>query len=257
MLAVTQLFSLEGKRALITGASGGLGNAIAKLFADAGASLLLTDRDDEALAALAIELGEQTDIDLRVADLADPDSVKGLCKLLHRQPVDILVNCAGIEGQVGSLEDCTEEQWQRLMQVNLLVCQQLTAAVIPGMRKKGYGRLIYVASIAGLRGNKAIGLYGVAKAALMSLARNYAVQCGPDGITANAIAPGLINTPLSYHLQANQAFMQKRLQMTPLRRIGEPDEIAASALYLACHAGGFTTGQTLVVDGGTVITDGN
>lgn len=257
MLAVTQLFSLEGKRALITGAAGGLGSAIAKLFADAGASLLLTDRDDDALSKLSVSLAEQTDIDSRITDLSDPDSVNGLCHLLHRQPVDILVNCAGIEGQVGGLEDCSPAQWQQLMQINLLACQQLSTAVIPTMRKKGGGRLIYVASIAGLRGNKALGLYSVAKAALMSMARNYAVQCGPDGITANAIAPGLINTPLSQHLQANEAFMTRRLQMTPLRRIGEPDEIAATALYLASQAGAFTTGQTLVVDGGTVITDGN
>lgn len=257
MLAVTQLFGLEGKRALITGAAGGLGSAIAKLFADAGASLLLTDRDDDALSTLSVSLAEQTEIDSRTTDLCEPDSINGLCNLLHRQPVDILVNCAGIEGQVGLLEDSSVEQWQQLMQVNLLACQQLSAAVIPTMRRKGGGRLIYVASIAGLRGNKAIGLYSVAKAALMSMSRNYAVQCGPDGITANAIAPGLINTPLSQHLQANEAFMKHRLQMTPLRRIGEPDEIAATALYLASQAGAFTTGQTLVVDGGTVITDGN
>lgn len=257
MLAVTQLFGLQGKRALITGAAGGLGSAIATLFADAGASMVLSDRDSDALSTLAKGLNEQTDVDLRLADLSDPDSVNGLCQLIHRQPIDILVNCAGLEGQVGALEKCSDKQWHQLMQVNLYACQQLSAAAIPGMRKRGYGRLIYVASIAGLRGNKAIGLYGIAKAALFQMARNYAVQCGPDGITANAIAPGLIDTPLSKHLQADDAFMQRRLQMTPLRRIGEPDEIAATALYLASQAGGFTTGQAMVVDGGTMITDGN
>ncbi|MBR9794170.1 MAG: SDR family oxidoreductase [Gammaproteobacteria bacterium] len=257
MSAVKQLFGLAGKRALITGASGGLGSAIASLFADAGASLLLTDRDESALSALANSLGQHINIDLLTSDLADEQSVNQLCESLHRHPVDILVNCAGIEGQVGSLEHCTHAQWQQLMQINLYACQQLSAAVIPTMRERGFGRLIYVASIAGLRGNSAIGLYGVAKAALMELARNYAVQCGPNGITANAIAPGLIDTPLSRNLQANDAFMQRRLQMTPLRRIGHPDEIAATALYLASQAGAFTTGQTLVVDGGTLITDGN
>ncbi len=257
MLAVTQLFGLQGKRVLITGAAGGLGSAIATLFADAGASLVLSDYNQDALSALTNVLSEQTDIDLRPADLSDPDSVQGLCNFLHRQPVDILINCAGMEGQVGALEHCSDQQWSRLMQVNLHACQQLTAAVLPGMRKRGYGRLVYVASIAGLRGNKAIGLYAIAKAGLIQMARNYAVQCGPEGITANAIAPGLIDTPLSKHLQRDATFMQKRLQMTPLRRVGMPDEIAATALYLASQAGAFTTGQTIVVDGGTIITDGN
>jgi len=134
MLAVTQLFGLAGKRALNTGARGGLGSAIATLFADAGANLLLTDRDEIALSTVANSLGQQVHIVLTSSDLADEESVKRLCSSRDVQSVDILVNCAGIEGHVGSLEHCTHTQWQQLMQINLYACRQLSAAVIPAMR---------------------------------------------------------------------------------------------------------------------------
>jgi NAD(P)-dependent dehydrogenase (short-subunit alcohol dehydrogenase family) len=263
MFTFPEIFSLKGKTALITGAAGGIGHVIAEMFVDAGADIVLADINESELNTLVKTLSQLSaskspvQVSAMPVDLSSQTSIDHLCQNLDGMHIDILINCAGIEGHVGQLDQCSDEQWAKLLQINLTACQQLTKAVLPGMRKTGFGRLIYVASIAGLRGNKSIGLYGIAKAALVQLARNYAVQAGPDGVTANAIAPGLIDTPLSKHLQADSAFMQRRMQMTPLRRLGHSAEIAATALYLASAAGGFTTGQTLVVDGGTLITDGN
>jgi NAD(P)-dependent dehydrogenase (short-subunit alcohol dehydrogenase family) len=114
-----------------------------------------------------------------------------------------------------------------------------------------------MSSIAGLRGNGAIGLYGISKAALAQMARNLAVEWGPRGVRVNAVSPGLIRTPLAQRLMDDPSFMARRLQATPLRRVGEPDEIAGAVIFLASRAGGFLTGQNLVVDGGTLVSDGS
>ncbi len=125
------------------------------------------------------------------------------------------------------------------------------------MQAQRDGAIIYLASIAGVRGNKNLGLYGVSKAALIQLARNLAVELGPDNIRVNTISPGMIDTPFSKSLIENKAFMEKRLSQTPLRKVGSVDEIAGVALMLASKAGGFITGQNIIVDGGTTISDGN
>jgi NAD(P)-dependent dehydrogenase (short-subunit alcohol dehydrogenase family) len=143
------------------------------------------------------------------------------------------------------------------MDVNLRSAFTLTRMLLPSMAEKGVGSVVLTSSIAGLRGNRAIGLYGLSKAALSQLARNLAVEWGPSGIRVNAIAPGLIRTPLASELISNSSFMEKRLAMTPLRRVGEPDEVAGMVVLLAGKAGGFITGQTIVIDGGTLISDGS
>jgi NAD(P)-dependent dehydrogenase (short-subunit alcohol dehydrogenase family) len=125
------------------------------------------------------------------------------------------------------------------------------------MAGRGGGSVILMSSIAGIRGNTAIGLYGLSKAALAQLARNLAVEWGPKGVRVNAISPGLIRTPLAEVLLADPTFMKRRLALTPLRRVGEPHEIAGVVVMLASRAGGFITGHNLVVDGGTTISDGN
>ena len=143
------------------------------------------------------------------------------------------------------------------MAINLRSAMTLAARLAPQMAARGGGSIVLMASIAGLRGNKSIGLYGLSKAALAQLARNLAVEWGPQGVRVNAISPGLIETPLADGLMRNAAFMQRRLAMTPLRRVGQPHEVAGVAVMLASAAGGFITGQNLVVDGGTLISDGN
>ena len=143
-----------------------------------------------------------------------------------------------------------------MLDINLRAAARLCAGLVPGMAARGGGSVVLMSSIAGLRGNRAIGLYGLSKAALAQLARNLAVEWGPQGVRVNAVAPGLIRTPLSASLMADEAFMARRLQATPLRRVGEPEEVAGAVVLLASRAGGFITGHTLVVDGGTTLSDG-
>lgn len=254
------MFDLSGKTALVTGAAGGLGQGIATTLADYGASVVVSDLNQQGCRVVADAIVGQGGQALAIAaDLSDKAAVQALAETAQswRGRVDILVCCGGMEGHVGSLLDVSDEQWHQLMTVNLQSSQWLSAALAPGMKSAGGGSVIYVASIAGLRGNKAIGLYGIAKAGLSQMARNLAVELGPDNIRVNAIAPGLIATPLSKGLMADEAFMARRLALTPLRRVGKVQEIAGVVLMLASAAGGFITGQTLVVDGGTLITDGN
>ena len=143
------------------------------------------------------------------------------------------------------------------MALNLQSAIYLTKLVIPQMIEQKDGAIIYLASIAGVRGNKSIGLYGISKAGLIQLARNLAVEFGPHNIRVNSISPGMINTPFSESLINNAEFMSKRLALTPLRRVGEVEEIAGVAVMLASKAGGFITGQNIIVDGGTTVGDGN
>lgn len=157
-----------------------------------------------------------------------------------------------MQGPAGPLLVVAAEDWQQVFQVNLA-----SARLVPAMAARGGGSVILMACIAALRGNRAIGLYGLTKAALAQLARNLAVEWGPQGVRANAIAPGLIRTPLAAGLVQDAAFMARRIAMTPLRRVGEAHEVAGVAVMLASAAGAFVSGQTLVVDGGTLVSDGS
>lgn len=254
------LFALDGQVAFVTGAAGGLGQAIALAYAQNGASLVLSDRDDAALRDIAgrcASLGGA--VQTVVADLSAPAQVQALAEQAQAAfgHIDLLVCNAGMQGPAGPLLEVPAEDWARVFQVNLASAHALCAALLPAMGERGHGRVVLMASIAALRGNGAIGLYGLSKAALAQMARNLAVEWGPRGVCVNAIAPGLIRTPLAEGLMANEAFMARRLAATPLRRVGEPHEVAGVAVMLASAAGGFITGQTLVVDGGTVISDGS
>jgi NAD(P)-dependent dehydrogenase (short-subunit alcohol dehydrogenase family) len=259
MAAYRELYSLEGKTALITGATGGLGMAIADLFASAGARLILSDHDAAKIKAVSQALAQhgQTMRGMPL-DLGDLAAARAMALDLVRDGdiPDCVVLNGGMQGPAGPLGDVGEADWQKVMTVNLASAHALTSVLAPAMARRGGGSIILMASISAFRGNKAIGLYGLTKAALTQLARNLAVEWGPLNIRANAIAPGLIRTPLSRELMGNQPFMVRRLSMTPLRRVGEPEEVAGVALMLASPAGGFITGQTIVVDGGTLISDG-
>lgn len=254
------LFSLEGQVALVTGAAGGLGRAIATACAQHGAQLVLSDRDDDALRQVAVQCeAHSTAVATVAADLAEPRQVEALAKQARAAfgRIDLLVCNAGMQGPAAALLSVENEDWARVFQVNLASAHALCAALVPAMAERGHGRVILMASIAALRGNGAIGLYGLSKAALAQMARNLAVEWGPRGVCVNAIAPGLIRTPLAEGLMGNEAFMARRMAATPLRRVGEPHEVAGVAVMLASPAGAFITGQTLVVDGGTVISDGS
>lgn len=250
------LFDLSGRTALVTGATQGLGLAIAQALAAHGARVIVSDRDAAACARTADALREAGhEATGLAADLAQADSIGALCSAAGA--VDVLVCNAGIQGPAGPIAAATDADWQQVMDINLRAAVHLTSRLVPGMAARGEGSVVLMASIASLRGNGAIGLYGVSKAALAQLARNLAVEWGPQGVRVNAVSPGMIRTPLAASLMTDQAFMARRLQATPLRRVGEPHEIAGVVVMLASRAGGFITGHNLVVDGGTTISDGS
>ncbi|MFN8355083.1 MAG: SDR family oxidoreductase [Spirosomataceae bacterium] len=253
------LFDLSGKIALITGSTSGMGKAIARAMGLHGAKVVVSSNDTagvietieefhaENMEAIGVEcdMGNKADIDILFQKTIETFG-----------KVDILVNCVGV-APVGSFLDINHENFEKTMGINLQSAMYLTQKVIPPMQAQKDGVIIYLASIAGVRGNKLLGLYGVSKAGLIELARNLAVEFGPDNIRVNTISPGMINTPFSESLMKNQEFMKKRLAQTPLRKVGEVEEIAGVAVMLASKAGGFMTGQNIIVDGGTTISDGN
>ncbi|MDM0107600.1 SDR family NAD(P)-dependent oxidoreductase [Variovorax sp. J22R24] len=253
------LFALHGQVALVTGAAGGLGQAIARAFAGQGADLVLSDRADSDLEAFAAQCREWGVRARTVfADLSDACEAArlGPRALEAFDRIDTVVCNAGMQGPAGPLLDVGRADWEQVFQVNLASVHALCASLVPGMASRKSGCVILMASIAASRGNRAIGLYGLTKAALSQMARNLAVEWGPRGVRTNAIAPGLIRTPLAQALLDDEDFMARRLAMTPLRRVGEPHEVAGVAAMLASPAGGFINGQTLVVDGGTLVSDG-
>jgi NAD(P)-dependent dehydrogenase (short-subunit alcohol dehydrogenase family) len=253
-------FGLSGRTALITGASRGIGRAIADAFAAAGARLVIASNEAEQCAALAAGFeaagGEAIGVAVDVRERAQ------LAALADRAvdrfgSIDILVCNAGVSGEMGRMHEAGEAERRDLFAVNLEHALTLTSIVAPRMAAQRSGSIILTSSIAGLRGNARLGLYAITKAALAQLARNLAVEWGPSGVRANAIAPGLIRTTWASAILDSSEASQRRLQATPLRRAGEPWEVAAAALFLAGPGSAFITGQTIVVDGGTIISDGN
>lgn len=253
------LFDLSGKTALITGASSGMGRAIAEAMGVHGATVIISSNDEQGCEAVLQEFEKKSIRAIAVpCDVSDKADIERLCKtaLQKSGKVDVLASCVGI-APTGSLLDIEAGDFEKTIQVNLQSAVYLTRLLLPAMQERKDGVFIYLASIAALRGNKNIGLYGISKAGLLQLARNVAVEFGPFNIRANTVSPGMIDTPFSKNLLENEDFMQKRLSLTPLRRVGTPEEIAGVAVMLASKAGAFITGQNIVVDGGTVISDGN
>lgn len=254
------LFALNGQVALITGATRGIGLAIAREYGRAGARLLVSsesaDDCERVTAILRTEGFEAVGI---AADLSQATAVRQLAvqALAVYGQVDVLVCNAGVAPHMGPMADADEDQWRLTMAVNLQSAVLLTSALLPSMAERGGGSVVLMASIAGVRGNKGLGLYGLSKAALAQLARNLAVEWGPMNIRVNAISPGVIQTEFARPLTDNAELMRKRLALTPLRRTGQPEEVAALALLLAAPGGAFISGQNIIVDGGTTIGDGN
>lgn len=256
---MNNLYDLSDKIALVTGSSSGMGKAIAEALGKHGATVIVSSFEPiqvEKTVDEFIKLGiEVIGIPCDMKRKEDIENLVSECKSKFGC-IDILVNCVGAAPTGGFLE-ITKEDFEKTMGLNLQAPIYLTKLVIPEMQAKKDGVIIYLASIAGVRGNKNLGLYGVSKAGLIEVARNLAVEFGPHNIRVNSISPGMINTPFSESLIQNEEFIIKRLSQTPLRRIGTVDEIAGVAVMLASKAGGFITGQNIIVDGGTTISDGN
>ena len=254
------LFDLSGKIALVTGATRGIGAAIAQQLAAAGASVVISGNEVHECERLAADMRRDghsvAGIPCDVANRREiEDLVRAVVELHGR--IDILVCNAGIAPHAGPIGSASDLDWDRTMTVNVRSILWLTSLVVPGMAERCDGSVIIVSSIAGLRGNKALGLYGLSKAASAQLARNLAVEWGPSNVRVNAISPGVIETQFARPMLDDPAVMARRIALTPLRRVGQPEEIAAVALLLASAAGAFMTGQNVVVDGGTTVGDGN
>lgn len=252
------LFDLSGKVAVITGSSRGIGRAIAERMAQHGARVVISSRKPEpceqVAAAINAAHGEGRAI-AAPASIASRDELKKLVDTAMAAfgKIDILVCNAASNPYYGPMSGISDEQFRKILENNVIASHWLIQMVAPQMAERRDGAIIIVSSIGGLRGTPVLGAYGISKAADFQLARNLAVEYGPDNIRVNCIAPGLIKTDFARALWDNPETLQRSTANTPLRRIGEPDEIAGTAVYLASRAGSFITGQAIVVDGGATI----
>ena len=252
------LFSLAGKVAVITGSSKGIGKAIAERMAEQGAKVVISSRKqvpcDEVAAAINAKYGAGTAISV-AANISSKEQLKNLVDVANEKfgKVDVLVCNAASNPYYGPMAGIEDDQFRKILDNNIVSNHWLINFVAPQMIARKDGSIIIVSSIGGLRGTPVIGAYGISKAADMQLARNLAHEFGPHNVRVNCIAPGLIKTDFAKALWENEAAVAARNAVTPLRRIGEPDEIAGAAVYLAAKAGSFMTGQTLVIDGGVTI----
>lgn len=254
------MFDLTGKGAIVTGSTRGIGRAIAEGLIAAGAHVVISSEDEAATQVVARELG-MPGIACDVTDRAALERLVGEGEAALGG-LDILVCNAGITGRPGPFAQVDMDDYAQVMAVNLTSQVMLCNLALPRIAARGAetgrgGAAILISSLSGLRGNGRINAYALSKAGVAQLARNLAVEWGPRNVRVNAISPGFIATEFSRPLLEDPAFMVRRMAMTPLRRPGTPQEVAGAAVFLASAAGAFVTGHNLVVDGGTLITDGS
>ena len=242
------MFDLAGKSALVTGASGGIGGAIARSLHGAGATVGLSGTRTEPLEALAAELGDRAHV--LPCNLADPEAVAALPKqaaeALGGGP-DILVNNAGITRD-NLFMRMSDEEWQSVLDVNLTSTFRLCKGVLRGMMKARWGRIVNISSVVGATGNPGQGNYAAAKAGMIGMSKSLAYEVASRGITVNAVAPGFIETAMTDKLNEDQK--SAILSQIPAGRMGTPEEIAAAVLYLSSPEAAYVTGATLHVNGG-------
>lgn len=252
------LFDLSGKVAIVTGSSRGIGRAIAVRMAEQGAKVVISSRKQEACADVVAEINAARGEGTAIAVPANISSKEDLQRLVDATnaafgKIDILVCNAASNPYYGPMAGISDEQFRKILDNNVLANHWLIGMVAPQMLARRDGSIIIVSSIGGLRGSHVIGAYNVSKAADMQLARNLAVEYGPHNVRVNCIAPGLIKTDFARALWEDPERLKEVNERVPLRRIGDPDEIAGTAVYLASRAGSFVTGQNIVVDGGVTI----
>jgi NAD(P)-dependent dehydrogenase (short-subunit alcohol dehydrogenase family) len=244
---------LAGKVAIVTGASRGIGRAIAEAYAREGASVVICGRSQDTLAEVAREIGHGA---MPVAcHVGRADEIAALVGTVQREygRIDILVNNAGTNVAQGPCLDATEAQFDKMIEINLKSAFRLIGAVAPAMCERGAGSIINIASISGIRPQMHGLLYSMTKAALIMMTQSYALELGPRGVRVNAIAPGLIQTRLSEYYWNNSERREAIVSRQPIRHLGLPHEIAEAAVLLAGDGGSYITGQTLTIDGGSLL----
>jgi len=241
------MFDLTGKNALVTGASGGIGGAIARALHSAGATVALSGTRTEPLEALAAELGDRAHV--LPCNLSDMEAVEALPKQAAEVmgSVDILINNAGITRD-NLFMRMSDDDWQNVLNVNLTATMKLCKGVMRGMMKTRWGRIVNISSIVGATGNPGQGNYAASKAGMVGMTKSLAYEVASRGITANAVAPGFITSPMTDKLNDDQR--GAILGQIPTGRIGEPEEVAAAVLYLASPEASYVTGSVLHVNGG-------
>lgn len=255
------LFDLTGRVAIVTGSSRGIGRAIAERLAEHGASVTISSRKAEACEEVARAINAARGRDAARAIPANISSRDDLQRLVDETlrtfgRVDILVCNAASNPYYGPMSGISDEQFRKILESNVIANNWLMQMVAPGMIERREGSIVLISSIGGLKGSSVIGAYNISKAADFQLARNLAVEWGRHNVRVNCIAPGLVRTDFARALWENPSTLKTVTATTPLGRIGEPDEIAGAAVYLASPASSFMTGQTIVVDGGTTIAGG-
>lgn len=255
-MSASSLFDLTGKVAVITGSSRGIGRAIAERMAEQGAKIVVTSRKldacEEVVAAIKAAGGEAF---AHACNIGRKEELQALVNATMQKwgGIDVLVCNAAVNPYYGPSIDMPDDSYDKVMNSNVRSNFWLCNMVLPQMAERGGGSIIIISSVAGIVGSPTLGVYGISKAADMALVRNLCVEWGPKNIRANCIAPGLIRTDFARALWENPETYAHTVKTYPLRRIGEPDEIAGAAVFLAGPSGSFMTGQTLVIDGGGTV----
>lgn len=241
------MFDLSGKKALVTGATGGIGGAIARALHAQGATVALSGTRRQALDELAASLGER--VHVLEANLADKDSVEALVPAAEAamEGLDILVNNAGVTRDNLFLR-MKDEEWDTVIAVNLTAAFRLSRAAVKGMMRRRSGRIVNIGSVVGATGNPGQGNYAASKAGLVGMTKALAAEVASRGITVNCVAPGFIESPMTDSLNDKQR--EAILGTIPMARLGQGGEIAAAVVYLASEEAGYVTGHTLHVNGG-------
>ncbi len=258
MTSAPTLFDLTDKTAIVTGASRGIGEAIARRLAQHGARVVVSSRKPDACQAVADSINEAEGRQAAIAIGCNISHKEELQRLVDETkdrfgPADILVANAAVNPHYGPSAEMTDDQFDKILTCNVKATQWLSHMVLPGMRAKKDGAIIIISSVGGFVGSAEIGGYNISKAADLAIARNLAVEAGPDNIRVNCICPGVVKTRFAEALWKDPKIEKLMTQQLPLRRFGEVDDIAGAAVFLASPAGRWMTGQSMIIDGGTMV----
>ena len=252
------LFDLSGKVAIVTGSTRGIGLAAAVALAEHGAKVAISSRNQDVCDQIAADINAKFGVGTAIAVAASISHKDALQKLVDATlaafgRIDVLVCNAASNPYYGPMAGIGDDQFRKILDHNIVSNHWLIQMALPGMIERGEGSVIIMSSIGGIKGSDTLGAYCISKAADMQLARNLAVELGPKGVRVNCIAPGLVKTDFARALWEDPERIAATNSTTPLRRIGEPEDIAGAVVFLASKAGAFMTGQSMVIDGGVTI----